>query len=204
MIAVLGGTGDFGQGLAARLRGAGEQVILGSRTPRDEFVANAEAAERADVVFCSVPPAGVEETAARLAPVLAGRILVSVASPIVFRGGKPSAAPGEVSLAELAARAAPRARVVAGFHTVSAKGLARVDEPLREDVLLAGDDDEAKAAVARLAELVVDGRAVDTGPLEVARWLEPLTAVLLNVNRRYRTQAGVAITALPDDSGPAR
>jgi 8-hydroxy-5-deazaflavin:NADPH oxidoreductase len=204
VIAVLGGTGDFGQGLAARLRRAGEQVILGSRTPRDEFVANAEAAERADVVFCSVPPAGVEETAAQLAPVLAGRILVSVASPIVFRAGKPSAAPGEVSLAELAARAAPQARVVAGFHTVSAKGLARLDEPLREDVLLAGDDDEAKAAVGRLAELVVDGRAVDAGSLEVARWLEPLTAVLLNVNRRYRTQAGVAITALPDDSGPAR
>jgi 8-hydroxy-5-deazaflavin:NADPH oxidoreductase len=204
VIAVLGGTGDFGQGLAARLRRAGEEVVLGSRTPRDEFVANAEACERGDVVFCSVPPGGVEETVAQLAPLLAGKVLVSVASPIVFRNGKPTAAPGEISLAELSARAAPGARVVAGFHTVSAKALARVDEPLREDVLLAADDDEAKAVVARLADLIVDGRAVDAGPLEVARWLEPLTAVLLNVNRRYRTQAGVAITALPDDSRRAR
>ncbi len=70
MIAVLGGTGDFGQGLAARLRRAGEDVVLGSRTPRDEFVANSEACARAEVVFCSVPPAGVAETAAQLAPPL--------------------------------------------------------------------------------------------------------------------------------------
>jgi 8-hydroxy-5-deazaflavin:NADPH oxidoreductase len=204
VIGVLGGTGDFGQGLAVRLRRAGEEVVLGSRTPRDDFVANSEACERAQIVFCSVPPTGVAETARELAPLLAGKILVSVASPIVFRDGKPSADPGDVSLAELAAREAPEARVVAGFHTVSAKALARLDEPLREDVLLAGDDREAKAAVARLAALVVDGRAVDAGPLEVARWLEPLTAVLLNVNRRYRTQAGVAITALPEDRDPLR
>ncbi len=204
MIAVLGGTGDFGQGLAARLRRSGEDVVLGSRTPRDEFVANAEACERGDVIFCSVPPAGVQDTAEQLAELLAGKILVSVASPIVFRDGRPSADPGDVSLAEVAARAAPDARVVAGFHTVSAKALARVGDPLREDVLLAGDDHEAKMVVARLAALVVEGRAVDAGPLEVARWLEPLTAVILNVNRRYRTQAGVAITALPEDRDPLR
>jgi 8-hydroxy-5-deazaflavin:NADPH oxidoreductase len=204
VIAVLGGTGDFGQGLAARLRRAGEEVVLGSRTPRDEFVANAEACQRADIVFCSVPPEGVEDTVAGLAPLLAGKILVSVASPIVFRDGKPTAAPGGLSLAELSARAAPEARVVAGFHTVSAKALARVDEPLHEDVLLAADDDDAKTVVARLAGLVVDGRAVDAGPLEVARWLEPLTAVLLNVNRRYRTQAGVVVTGLPEERERAR
>ncbi len=198
MIAVLGGTGDFGRGLAARLRRAGEEVVLGSRTPRDEFVANAEACERGDVVFCSVPPGGVEETVAHLASLLAGKVLVSVASPIVFRDGKPTAAPGEISLAELSARSAPGARVVAGFHTVSAKALARPEERLDEDVLLAADDRDAKAIVAGLAERIVAGRAVDAGRLEVARWLEPLTAVLLNVNRRYKTQSGVRITGLDD------
>ena len=195
-IAILGGTGDFGQGLAERLRKLGEEVVLGSRTPHDEFVSNHEACERADVVFVSVPPQGVEPTSRQLAQVLAGKICVSVASPVVFRDGRPTAEPGEVSLAELAARAAPDARVVAGFHTVSAKALARVDQPLVEDVLLAGDDEEAKRIVADLGERLVQGRAVNAGRLEVARWLETLTAVLLNINRHYKTQSGVAITGL--------
>jgi NADPH-dependent F420 reductase len=196
VIAILGATGDFGQGLAARLRSLGEDVVLGSRTPRDEFVANPDACARSDLVVLSVPPGAVEATAADLADMLAGKIVVSVASPIVFRKGRPSANPGRLSLAELAARAAPEARVVAGFHTVSAKALARVETPLDEDVLIAGDDVDAKAVVAEVAERCVSGRAVDAGPLESARWLEPLTAVLLHVNRRYRTNSGIAVTGL--------
>ncbi len=196
MIAILGATGDFGQGLAARLRALGEEIVLGSRSPRDEFVSNREACERAEIVVLSVPPAAIEATADELADALAHRIALSVASPIVFREGRPTANPGPLSLAELVARAAPAARVVAGFHTVSAKGLARVDEPLDEDVLLAGDDGDAKERVAALAERCVSGKAVDVGPLESARWLEPLTAVLLNVNRRYRANSGIAITGL--------
>ncbi|MDQ3890966.1 MAG: NAD(P)-binding domain-containing protein [Actinomycetota bacterium] len=196
MIGILGGTGDFGQGLAGRLRALGEEVLLGSRNPRAEFVSNREASRSSDLVFLSVPPEGAQATARELAGELAGKVVVSVASPVVFRGGAPAAAPGELSLAELAARAAPDARVVAGFHTVSARALAVIGTPLREDVLLAGDDADAKDVVARLAERVVEGRAVDTGRLEVARWLEPLTAVLLNVNRRYRTQSGVKITGV--------
>jgi len=196
VIGIVGGSGDFGRGLAPRLERAGEKVLLGSRTPRDDLVANEEVCERADVVFLSVPPVGVEDMARNLAPLLVSKIVVSVAAPIVFRDGRPAAATGELSLAELAARGAPEARVVAGFHTVSAKGLARADRPLHEDVLLAGDDDAAKTEVGRLAELVVEGRAVDCGRLEVARWLEPLTAVILNVNRRYRANAGVVVTGL--------
>ena len=114
-----------------------------------------------------------------------------------FKDGKPGAEPGERSLAELAAQAAPGARMVAGFHTVSAKALAKVDDPLDEDVILCGDDEEAKAVVGALAERLVEGRGVDAGRLEVARWLEPLTAVLLNVNRRYKVSSGVKVTGLP-------
>lgn len=197
MIGILGGTGDFGQGMAERFRRAGERVLLGSRTPREEFIANAECARSADFVFLSVPPEGVESTARELAGELAGKIVVSVASPVVFRDGKAGAAPGELSLAELAADAAPEARVVGGFHTVSAKLLADADKPLDEDVLLCGDDKEAKALVGGLAALIVEGRVVDCGRLEVARWLEPLTAVLLNVNRQYLTNAGIRVTGLP-------
>lgn len=197
MIGILGGSGDFGQGLAERLRRLGEEVVIGSRTPRETFVSNAEAARASEIVFLSVPPQGVEDTARELAGPLAGRIVVSVASPVVFVNGKPGALTQELSLAEQAQRAAPEARVVAGFHTVSARTLALPDARLDEDVLLCGDDDEAKEIVATLGERVVEGRAVDCGRLEVARWLEPLTAVLLNVNRRYRVSSGVRVTGLP-------
>jgi NADPH-dependent F420 reductase len=195
-VGIVGGTGDFGQGLALRLRRAGHEVTLGSRTPHDEFVSNAEACRFCEIVFLSIPPQGVGEMCRRLASELEGHIAVSVASPVVFENGKPGAAPGELSLAEQAQAAAPGCRVVAGFHTVSAKALARVGEPLDEDVLLCGDDEAAKAAVAGLAEQIVEGRAVDAGRLEVARWLEPVTAVLLNVNRNYKVNSGIKITGL--------
>jgi 8-hydroxy-5-deazaflavin:NADPH oxidoreductase len=198
VIGIVGGSGDFGQGLAERLRRIGEEVVIGSRTPRDDFVSNPEACLAADVVFLSVPPGGVADMSLALRDALAGRIVVSVAAPVVFREGKPGAEPGELSLAEITAVAAPEARVVSGFHTVSAKALAYPDVPLDEDVLLAGDDAEAKEVVAGLAERLVEGRAVDCGRLEVSRWLETLTAVLLNVNRRYKTNAGVRVTGLPE------
>lgn len=197
MIGIVGGSGDFGQGLAERLRRIGEEVVIGSRTPRDDFVSNEDACRRSGVVFLSVPPGGVAQMSHDLRDALAGRIVVSVASPIVFSDGQAGAAPGELSLAEVAAAAAPAARVVAGFHTVSAKVLADPGLPLDEDVLLAGDDAEAKEVVASLAERLVEGKAVDCGRLEVSRWLETLTAVLLNVNRRYKTNAGVRVTGLP-------
>jgi 8-hydroxy-5-deazaflavin:NADPH oxidoreductase len=196
VIGILGGSGDFGQGLAERLRCLGEAVVIGSRTPRGDFVSNDEAARSSSVVFLSVPPEGVEDTARQLAPALAGRVVVSVASPVVVRDGKVGADPGELSLAEFVARAAPEARVVAGFHTVSAKALAKPELSLDEDVLLCGDDAGAKEVVAGLAERLVNGRAVDCGRLEVARWLEPLTAVLVNVNRRYKTNSGIRVTGL--------
>jgi 8-hydroxy-5-deazaflavin:NADPH oxidoreductase len=195
-VGIVGGTGDFGQGLAERLRRAGYEVVLGSRTPHDEFVSNAEACRFCEIVFLSIPAQGVGEMCRQLASDLEGHIAVSVASPVVFEDGTPGAAPAELSLAEQAQAAAPGCRVVAGFHTVSARALARVNEPLDEDVLICGHDDAAKAAVAELAEQIVEGRAVDAGRLEVARWLEPVTAVLLNVNRNYKINSGIRITGL--------
>jgi NADPH-dependent F420 reductase len=196
VIGFIGGTGGFAQGLAARLRAAGEEVVIGSRSPQGDIVANSEAAKRAVIVVLAVPPAGVEPTARDLAPLLAGKVVISVAAPIGVRDRRAFAEPGELSLAELAARAAPEARMVAGFHTLSAKALARLEDPLAEDVLLCGDDAEAKAEAARLAGLVVSGKAVDAGPLEVARWLEPFTAVLVSVNLLHRAQSGIMVTGL--------
>ena len=193
-VGIVGGTGDFGQGLAERLRRVGYEVTLGSRTPHDEFVSNQEACRFCEIVFLSIPPQGVADMCRQLATDLEGHIGVSVASPVVFEDGKPGAAPAELSLAEQAQAAAPGCRIVAGFHTVSARALARVDEPLDEDVLICGDDEDAKAAVADLAERVVEGRAVDAGRRVVARWLEPITAVLLNVTRVYQANRGLRVT----------
>jgi NADPH-dependent F420 reductase len=195
-IGIVGGSGDFGRGLAGRLRALGEEVLLGSRNPQGELVPNTVACARADLVFLSVPPEAVEATAKGIAERLQGKIVVSVASPVVFRGGQPTVEAAELSLAETAQKAMPGSVVVAGFHTVSARALARIDQPLDEDVLLCGDDAEAKAIVGNLADRLVEGRAVDAGPLRVARWLEPLTVVLLHVNRRYKTQTGVRVTGL--------
>jgi hypothetical protein len=194
-IGIIGGTGGFGAGLATRLRRLGEEVLVGSRSPREGIVANEEAAAGSDIVVLSVPPEAVESTARDLAVLLAGKVTVSVASPVTFRDGRPTADPADRSLAEIAAAAAPDARIVAGFHTVAARAL-KSEGPIDEDVLLCGDDPEAKATVAELAERLVEGRAVDCGRLETARWLETLTALLLNINRNYKSETGVRITGL--------
>jgi 8-hydroxy-5-deazaflavin:NADPH oxidoreductase len=191
VIGILGGTGDFGQGIAMRLRALGEEVVIGSRTPREEFVSNPEACARSDVIFLCVPAENAEAMARELAEGLAGHIVVSVASSLRLREGE--------SLAERTAAAAPGARVVAGFHTVSATLLKDLEHTLDEDVLLCGDDDEAKERVAELAERIVEGQAVDCGNLRTARRLEGLTGLLVGINRRYKTNAGVRITGLDGD-----
>jgi NADPH-dependent F420 reductase len=197
VIGIIGGSGDFGRGLAARLRERGHEVALGSRTPRDDLVPNVEACQRPDIVFFSVPAASVEPMSRELAPHLDGKIVVSVATALVFRDRIPVAETGPVSLAEILAREAPGARVVSGFHTVSSKALAELEHPLDEDVLVCGDDEEAKATVAELGAEIVAGRMVDAGPLLVSRWLETITTVLLHVNRRYKAHTGIRITGLP-------
>jgi NADPH-dependent F420 reductase len=196
-VGIVGGSGDFGQGLKARLEARGHGVVCGSRTPRDGLRSNPEACELAEVVFLSIPAESVEAMSRELAPQLAGKIAVSVATALVFRDGRPMAETGPISLAEIVALEAPAARVVSGFHTVSSRNLARADHELREDVLVCGDDEEAKAVVAGLGSEVVSGRVVDAGALYVSRWLETLTVILLHVNRRYKAHTGIAVTDLP-------
>jgi NADPH-dependent F420 reductase len=188
-IGIVGGSGDFGRGLAARFRVLGEDFVIGSRTPRGEFLSNEEASQRSEIVFLCVPPQGVQAMVSSLADALAGRIVVSVASSLRVREGP--------SFAEITANAAPEARIVAGFHTVSAKLLQNPEVPLDEDVLICGDDDEAKGRIGAIAERIVSGRAVDCGGLRTARRLEALTGLIVAVNRRYGTNAGVRVTGLP-------
>ena len=219
-VAIIGGTGAEGFGLTLRLAKAGHHVTIGSR---DAARADAKAGEARGILGADAQVSGAENpAAAAAAPVVivtvpfegAAAIYGSIAgsvtpetvvcdctSPLMASvGGRASHAlhPWHGSAAEFVRTLLPHGtRLVAGFHTVSAKALAKADEPLDEDVILCGDDEEAKAVVAALAERLVEGRAVDAGRLEVARWLEPLTAVLLNVNRRYKVSSGVKVTGLP-------
>ncbi|MGZ4457695.1 MAG: NADPH-dependent F420 reductase [Nocardioidaceae bacterium] len=215
-IAVIGGTGPQGKGLAYRFAKHGHRVVLGSRAAaraeqaaadiRERLAdaevtgaANADAAVGAEVVVLAVPYDGHDELVASLAGVLADRTVISCVNPLGFdrRGPYGLDVPGG-SAAETAAALVPDARVVGAFHHVSAPTLWGDAEFLdHEDVLVCGDDAEAKAVAVELARCVTGRDGIDGGALRLARQLEPLTAVLISINKRYKTRAGVAISGIP-------
>ena len=216
-IAVLGGTGPQGRGLGYRWARHGHRVVLGSRSAeRAEATAaeitarlpdaqvsgagNADAAAGAEVVVLAVPYDGHDDLVASLADALAGKVLVSCVNPLGFdkQGPYGLSVPGG-SAAETAAAMVPQARLVGAFHHVSAVTLWGDQEYLdHEDVLVCGDHAEAKQVVVELARAVTSRDGVDAGRLRIARQLEPWTAVLISVNKRYRTRSGTRISGLPD------
>jgi len=213
-IAVVGGTGPQGRGLAYRFALAGHHVVIGSRDAAraqeraDEIserlggtpvagATNHDAAEAADVVLLAVPWDGHERLVASLAGRLAGKVVISCVNPLGFDQHGPYGLVLEESAAQEAQRLVPDARVVGAFHHVAALSLWRTPEPLsHEDVLVCGDDAEAKALVQDLAVCVTGRRGLDAGALRLARQLEPLTAVLSSRSKRYRTRSGVAVTGV--------
>ena len=202
-IAVVGGTGDFGLALAARLAEAGHEVVIGSRdAARAEAkaaeagvdgAANEEAVRGADFVVLAVKAETALATAESLVRSLDDVPVLSVASELRFT--KQGVLPGESaqSIAERT-QAILRAPVAAGLHSLAAASLAR--GKAEGDALVCGDDAEAKRLALELAAAVVTGRALDAGPLASARVLEGMTAVIVNLNKRYRGHAGVRITGL--------
>jgi 8-hydroxy-5-deazaflavin:NADPH oxidoreductase len=196
-VAILGGTGDFGLALAARLVEAGDEVVIGSRDARRAEekagevgaaggAANEDAVRQVDVVVLATKADGTLETAASLADAVAATPVLSVASDLRSKEA--------VSLAERTQELL-RAPVAAGLHSLAAGKLAhgRPDE----DAFVCGDDADAKALALELAGKVVAGRALDVGPLARARVLEGLTAVIVSLNKRYKGHAGIRITGLP-------
>ena len=218
-IAVVGGTGPQGLGLALRFARAGHTVIIGSRSParaeeaaaavRDrlgnakeaEMVVvadtNRDACERADVVMLAIPYDGHDEFVETLP--LAGRLVISCVNPLGFDKvgafGIPVDA-GQGSAAETTQRIHPDANVVGAFHHLSAVSLSQDGLICDEDVLVVGDDQDAKQIVMELAADVTGRIGVDAGKLRMARQLEPLTAVLISINRRYKVQSGIRIAAM--------
>lgn len=217
-IAILGGAGAEGTGLARRFAAAGHPVILGSRqadraqaaaasvneatgTTLTEGADNADAAHRGEIVILSIPFAGVGETLSSLAGALTGKIVVSAIVPMEFAGGAPrlTAVP-EGSAAQHIQALLPEARVIAAFHHVGAAQLADLHAPVDSDVLVCGDNAEAKAAVLALAEEIAGVRGVDAGRLDAAHIVEGITTVLVRINRRYKAHAALRITYLPDQA----
>jgi NADPH-dependent F420 reductase len=216
-IGILGGTGAEGMGLALRFARAGSRVVIGSRNfdraveaartaaartgGEVEGRLNPDAAE-AEIVVLTVPLAAQIATLKSVRERLRrGTVLVDATVPLeVSIGGRLTHTLGlwAGSAAEQAARYAPEGvAVVAAFHSLSAELLAALDEPVDCDVLICGDNEEAKTAVADLAGFIAGARAVDAGPLEAARMVESLAALLIGLNVRQRAKhAGVRITGL--------
>jgi len=223
-VSIIGASGALGFGLAVRLARAGGEVVLGSRDDQRarETVArahaavpdgvfsgavNAEAAAASELVILAVPFRNQAETLHNLRDTLRpGQLLIDATVPLAAAiGGKATRTVGvwQGSAAEQAQEMVPEGvSVVSGLHTVGAASLRDLDAVLDEDVLLAGDHPADKARVAALVDSIDGLRCVDCGRLEMARVTEQLTALMISVNVRYKTRAGVKVTGLPGELWP--
>ena len=214
MIGFLGGTGPEGRGLAVRLALAGEDVIIGSRDAGRAMAAaeevaglapgvvvegglNAEAAVRGDMVFVVVPYSAQRGTIEPLAGHLAGKIVVGVTVPLRFGKGGASIEPVPDGSAALELEALlPESRVVAAFQTISAHDLLDPNKTVDSDVVVCSSDEDAKGQVMELSGRIDGIRAVDGGGLANAGYVEGMTALILNLNRRYKARAAFRITGI--------
>jgi NADPH-dependent F420 reductase len=218
-VSILGATGALGFGLALRWGRAGIPIVIGSRdaaraqesavkaaelVPEGSFegLDNAEAARRSRTVVLCVPFRSQSETLTNLKEVLEeGQVLVDATVPLAAAvSGKATRTLGvwQGSAAQQAQEMVPDGvRVVSALHTVSAATLRDLDATVDEDILVCGDRKADKARAIELIELIDGLRCVDCGRLENARTTEALTALLIGVNARYKTHAGIRITGLP-------
>ena len=220
-IPIVGGTGALGTGLALRWAKAGRPVAIGSRSAERaeeaaekvretvtgaqvEGLTNEEATQRGEIVFLTVPFRAQSENLNNLREALRpGQILVDCTVPLAAAvSGKATRSLGvwQGSAAQQAQEMVPEGvTVVSALHTVGAPTLADLDAELGEDILVCGDKKADKARVARLIELIPGLRAVNAGPLEMARIVEQVTPLLISVNSRYKAHAGIRLTGLPAD-----
>ncbi|SHI58646.1 NADPH-dependent F420 reductase [Streptomyces sp. 3214.6] len=208
VVGILGGTGPQGRGLAYRLAGAGQQVIIGSRNAvRAASTAvtiggdvrgsdNATTARESDVVIVATPWEGHAELLTALRDELAGKIVVDCVNPLGFdKKGAYALRPEEGSAAQQAAVLLPDSRVTAAFHHLSAVTLEdRQIEKIDTDVLVLGDERAATDIVQALASRLPGARGVYGGRLRNAHQVESLVANLISVNRRYKAHAGLRLS----------
>lgn len=219
-VPIIGGTGALGFGLGLRLARAGVPVVIGSRRAESaaesagklraavpgaevDGLENPEAATRGPIVLLTVPFRAQSENLANLKDTLAaGQILVDATVPLAAAvGGRATRLLGvpQGSAAQQAQEMAPDGvTVVSALHTVSAATLKDLERDLDEDVLVAGDSGEAKRAVADLIALIPGLRPVNAGKLEMARLIEGVTPLLISVNARHKTHAGIKLTGISE------
>lgn len=221
-IAIFGGTGDLGRGLAINFAAAGHEIIVGSRSqekadqaaatlaeafPSGTFTprGNVEAAQEGELAIVSIPWEGIEGTIPPMADALAGKVVISVVNALRF--GKSGAiaeqgeALGAASCAHRIQDLAPEARVVVAFNNLPAAGL-QAQHHLNADVLVCGKSKEAREAVIALTAAIPGTRALDAGPLANALILEGMTAIIINLNKRYGGEASISISGL--ENAPER
>jgi hypothetical protein len=211
IIAVVGGTGAEGSGLAARFAKAGIEVRIGSRNFEKAQEAahrigatghtNADAVTGAAIVVLTVPLSAQVDTIKSIrGSIPQGAILVDATVPLeVAIGGRLSRTLTlwDGSAAQQAARLLPGVPVIAAFHALSADALAKLDHPLDCDALICGDNADAKTAVMKLAEMISGVRAIDAGPLDNARLLESAAALLISLNLRHKVkESGMRFTGI--------
>ncbi|MCH8298480.1 MAG: NADPH-dependent F420 reductase [Chloroflexi bacterium] len=215
MLAILGGTGPEGRGLALRLAMAGEELIIGSRDASRGAAAaeelaqsapgvvikgtdNSGAAAAADVVFLAFPYEGQRPVLETLGPALKGKIVVCVIAPMKFERGKGASAV-EVeagSAAQEAQEMLPDSQVVAAFQNASAEELLDPNVTMEGDVVVCSDHAGAKKLVMGLADKIKNLRGVDGGSLANAKYVEQITPMLVNINRIYKVHAGIKIVGI--------
>ncbi|MEX2599090.1 MAG: NADPH-dependent F420 reductase [Dehalococcoidia bacterium] len=213
-IAIIGGSGPEGRGLALRFAIGGYPVIIGSRDAARASetadgllelkaglpitgAANAEAAKQADWVLLSVPYEGLEATVKDLASVLKGKMVISVVAPLAMENGQFHAQRvPQGSAAELVQGLLPDSKVTSAFHNLSARELLKPEHVLDGDIVVCGDDADARQRTIELAGVVRSLRGVDGGPLSNSRYVEDLTALLLNLNRMHKARSTVKFVGL--------
>ena len=214
-VGVLGGTGPAGKGLAARLASVGVEVVIGSRSmdraeqacssiterwPGRELRvvpgSNTTAAE-AEVVVVATPWEAAAAAAASVSKQLDGKVVISMANAITRMGDEfEPLVPPRGSVAAHVQSAVPGARLAAALHHLPARALADLDVPVESDVLICSDHPSAYEVTAELVELVPDLRPLNAGSLSNAAPIEAISAVLLQLNTRYRTRAAVRFTGI--------
>jgi len=212
-IALVGGTGPEGRGLATRFAIAGHRVIIGSRdaergrTAATELAAalgrdnitgdgNEAAVAEAEIAVIVVPYSAHRATLEGLRQELARKIVVDAVVPVVFDKGPRPVDVAAGSATEEAAEILPDSTVIGAFHNLAAELLLQPEASVEADVLVTGANGEAKQAVMALAEEIAGCRAVDAGPLRFSRFVEGITTLIIGINGRYKAHGGIKITGL--------
>ncbi|MGH9151297.1 MAG: NADPH-dependent F420 reductase [Acidimicrobiales bacterium] len=218
-VGILGATGPAGSGLAVRLASVGIDVVVGSRSKERAQETCAALLERwpdrglslspadngvaaeAEIVVVATPWEAAAATAHSVAPQLDGKVVISMANALtrMGHGEFEPLVPPRGSVAAHVQSAVPASLVAAAFHHLPAKALASLDDPIESDVLICSDHEAAYEATARLVELIPDLRPLNAGSLSNAAPIEAITAVLLQLNVRYKTRAALRLTGIDLD-----